>query len=112
MIRGPPRSTLDRSSAASDVYKRQPHTKYNELMNEFYSRIDYCEKNYRSLSGNGGAKSDRGKTYIKFGAPDSIDRYTNNDDKVVETWIFKKQNRTFLFIDKDGTGKFQLAEGK
>ncbi|MBK7227892.1 MAG: GWxTD domain-containing protein [Ignavibacteriales bacterium] len=89
-----------------------PHTKYNELMNEFYSRIDYCEKNYRSLSGNGGAKSDRGKTYIKFGAPDSIDRYTNNDDKVVETWIFKKQNRTFLFIDKDGTGKFQLAEGK
>ena len=27
MIRRPPRSTLDRSSAASDVYKRQPHRK-------------------------------------------------------------------------------------
>ena len=26
MIRRPPRSTLDRSSAASDVYKRQPRT--------------------------------------------------------------------------------------
>src|SRR5678809_1763451 len=26
MIRRPPRSTLDRSSAASDVYKRQPYT--------------------------------------------------------------------------------------
>ena len=26
MIRRPPRSTLDRSSAASDVYKRQPET--------------------------------------------------------------------------------------
>ena len=26
MIRRPPRSTLDRSSAASDVYKRQPQT--------------------------------------------------------------------------------------
>ena len=26
MIRRPPRSTLDRSSAASDVYKRQPMT--------------------------------------------------------------------------------------
>ena len=25
-MRRPPRSTLDRSSAASDVYKRQPHT--------------------------------------------------------------------------------------
>ena len=27
MIRRPPRSTLDRSSAASDVYKRQVHTR-------------------------------------------------------------------------------------
>ena len=26
MMRRPPRSTLDRSSAASDVYKRQPYT--------------------------------------------------------------------------------------
>ena len=28
MIRRPPRSTLDRSSAASDVYKRQPLSNY------------------------------------------------------------------------------------
>src|SRR5678815_5507012 len=31
MIRRPPRSTLDRSSAASDVYKRQPHIKSGKL---------------------------------------------------------------------------------
>src|SRR5678816_3388928 len=31
MIRRPPRSTLDRSSAASDVYKRQPHDLYLQL---------------------------------------------------------------------------------
>jgi GWxTD domain-containing protein len=89
-----------------------PYTKFNELMNEFYSRVDYCEKNFSSLTGSGGAKSDRGKTYIKFGSPDTINRYTNNDDNVVETWNYKKQNRTFLFVDKDGTGRFQLAEGK
>ena len=29
MIRRPPRSTLDRSSAASDVYKRQKHHRYD-----------------------------------------------------------------------------------
>ena len=29
MIRRPPRSTLDRSSAASDVYKRQHHDIYS-----------------------------------------------------------------------------------
>ena len=89
-----------------------PDTKYNELMNEFYSRVDYCEKNFRTISGNGGAKSDRGKTYIKFGMPDSIERDTNSNDKVVETWFYKKSNRKFFFVDVDGTGKFQLTEGQ
>jgi GWxTD domain-containing protein len=89
-----------------------PDTKYNELMNEFYTRVDYCEENFRTISGNGGAKSDRGKTYIKFGAPDTIERDTNSDDKIVETWFYKKSNRKFLFVDGDGTGKFQLTEGQ
>jgi GWxTD domain-containing protein len=89
-----------------------PDTKYNELMNEFYTRVDYCEKNFRTIAGNGGAKSDRGKTYIKFGAPDTIERDTNSDDKIVETWFYKKSNRKFLFVDGDGTGKFQLTEGQ
>eukprot|EP00826_Nyctotherus_ovalis_P024354 TRINITY_DN1884_c0_g1_i7.p2 TRINITY_DN1884_c0_g1~~TRINITY_DN1884_c0_g1_i7.p2 ORF type:complete len:123 (+),score=21.12 TRINITY_DN1884_c0_g1_i7:24-371(+) len=40
MIRRPPRSTLDRSSAASDVYKRQPNTQCNKILNahiEFFT---------------------------------------------------------------------------
>jgi GWxTD domain-containing protein len=89
-----------------------PDTKYNELMNEFYVRVDYCEMNFRTIAGNGGAKSDRGRTYIKFGTPDEIERDTNSSDKVVETWFYKKSNRKFLFVDEDGTGKFQLTEGQ
>ena len=40
MIRRPPRSTLDRSSAASDVYKRQM-TPLRRLLAEYH---DTCEK--------------------------------------------------------------------
>lgn len=86
-----------------------PDTRFNELMNEFYNRIDYSEMTFKTISGNGGAKSDRGKTYIKYGTPDSIDRSNNDDDKVVESWFYKKINRTFIFLDKEGTGKFQLV---
>jgi len=89
-----------------------PETEFNELMNEFYTRVDYCEMNFRPLSGNGGAKSDRGKTYIKFGPPDSIDRDTDNQDKVVESWTYNKSQRKFVFIDKDGTGKFTFVNGQ
>ena len=89
-----------------------PETKFNELMNEFYTRVDYCEMNFKTLAGNGGAKSDRGKTYIKFGPPDSIARDTDNHDKVVESWMYKKSQRKFVFVDNDGTGVFTLANGQ
>lgn len=84
-------------------------TNYNELMSEFYQRIDYSEFHFRTISGNDGAKSDRGKTYIKFGQPDRIERNTNNEDHIVENWFYNNPKRTFVFIDKDGTGKFNLA---
>src|SRR5678816_2593787 len=35
MIRRPPRSTLDRSSAASDVYKRQAEKRYDDAVREY-----------------------------------------------------------------------------
>lgn len=89
-----------------------PDTKYNELMNEFYQRIDYAENNFRSITGNGGAFSDRGTIYVKFGKPDETLRDTNSDGKVVETWIYKEQNLKFAFIDFDGTGKFILVNQK
>ena len=89
-----------------------PETKFNELMNEFYTRVDYCETNFRTLAGNGGVKSDRGRTYIRFGPPDSIERDTDNDDKVVESWTYKKSQRKFVFVDAEGTGKFTLVNGQ
>lgn len=89
-----------------------PNTKYNELMNEFYQRIDYADKHFQTIGGNDGTKTDRGKTYIKYGEPDKIERDSNNDDHVVESWYYNNPKRTFIFIDIDGTGKFNLANQK
>ena len=41
MIRRPPRSTLDRSSAASDVYKRQVNIEEGAGLNSFFSDDNY-----------------------------------------------------------------------
>ena len=40
MIRRPPRSTLDRSSAASDVYKRQMEDRYRKMSKIGVRNID------------------------------------------------------------------------
>jgi 6-pyruvoyltetrahydropterin/6-carboxytetrahydropterin synthase len=44
MVRRPPRSTLMRSSAASDVYKRQAHYSLNDEMDE--DKFFYFEEGY------------------------------------------------------------------
>jgi GWxTD domain-containing protein len=88
-----------------------PGTEYNELMEEYYSRIDYAALEFSGISKNNGLSTDRGKIYIKHGMPDNIERASNSQGYVVETWVYKNLNQKFLFVDKQGTGNFILIEG-
>ena len=47
MIRRPPRSTLDRSSAASDVYKRQADIP--KAVPQMPAYVDYANAHWREL---------------------------------------------------------------
>src|SRR5678815_4641293 len=60
MIRRPPRSTLDRSSAASDVYKRQPHmfTPYAQQPGRMTSFVIRTKNENDPLSLAGALKSE------------------------------------------------------
>jgi len=92
-------------------YDPTPETEYNELMDEYYSRIDYAALEFRGISKKNGLSTDRGKIYIKHGKPDKIERASDSRGYVVETWIYKSFNQNFVFIDKQGTGNFILIEG-
>jgi len=87
-----------------------PNTAFNELMNEFYKRVDYAQKEFASLSQRNGAKTDRGKTYIKNGYPDKVERNVNKEGKVVETWYYDNPQRVFYFIDLKGDGHFKFNQ--
>jgi len=88
-------------------YDPTPSSQYNEVMSEYYKRVDYTSKNFSTISNKKGFDTDRGKIYIQFGKPKSIERSSNNDGKIVETWYYDQQKR-FVFIDKQGTGEFPL----
>lgn len=94
-----------------EKYDPTPATMYNPLMNEFYTRVDYAVKEFASIGNKNGANSDRGKIYIKFGKPQKIERMSNDNGRVVETWIYEKTNKKFIFIDKEGKGEFTLVSG-
>jgi GWxTD domain-containing protein len=92
-------------------YDPTPETSFNELMNEYYSRIDYAVKSFSSISGKRGNDTDRGKIFIIYGKPSELERTSNQFGQIVETWIYKNPIRKFIFVDKTGTGEYQLING-
>ena len=83
-----------------------PNTVFNELMAEYYRRIDHAFKEFGSQQEPMGHESDRGEIYIKFGPPNSKERVFPPGGKTRETW--KYPNQTFVFEAVSGFGDFKL----
>ncbi|HET8866330.1 MAG TPA: GWxTD domain-containing protein [Gracilimonas sp.] len=83
-----------------------PNTVYNELMAEYYRRIDYAYKEFGSQENPLGHESDQGEIYIKFGPPNDKERVFPPGGKTREVW--KYPNRTFVFEASTGFGDFVL----
>lgn len=83
-----------------------PNTEYNELMAEYYRRIDYAYEHF-STTNAVGYESDQGEIYIKYGPPNNIERKFPTGDPAVEIWTY--DNRKFVFQATSGFGDFQLV---
>lgn len=88
-----------------------PSTPFNELMAEFYRRADYASFEFKTVSQNDGAQTDRGKIYIIYGPPSKIDRTFTSDGRSVEIWTYNSlRNIKFTFIDENKNGIFVLQK--
>ncbi|MEO1022525.1 MAG: GWxTD domain-containing protein [Bacteroidota bacterium] len=83
-----------------------PTTVYNELMAEYYRRIDYAFKEFGTRQNLYGFDSDQGEIYIKYGPPDSRERLFPTSGTVREIWAYG--NREFVFERGSGFGDFIL----
>jgi len=89
--------------------KRNPDPKApnNELMEEYYSRVEYANRNYTSFME--GWRTDRGMVLIRFGPPQNIERHPfDSNNKPYEIWYYYNQNREFIFVDETGFGDYRL----
>lgn len=90
-------------------YDPTPLTPFNELMAEFYNRADYASFHFRTVSEPDGAQTDRGKIFIIYGPPATIERNFLKDGRSVEVWIYNtKRNLKFTFLDENKNGNFKL----
>ncbi|MCA0447747.1 MAG: GWxTD domain-containing protein [Bacteroidetes bacterium] len=88
-----------------------PLTPYNELMAEYYRRVDFSFASYPTAR-EPGWRTDRGKIYILNGEPDSRKRLTPPNQPPQEIWTYIKLNRNYVFADTDGKGDFKQVKPK
>ena len=85
-----------------------PETEKNEVMDEYYARVDYSNKNFNSYFE--GWKSDMGWIFITLGPPDYVYRQPMAmDEKPYEIWSYYEINKTFKFMDETGFGHYRLV---
>lgn len=87
-----------------------PSTVENEALLQHIARVQYAIREFSQFGP--GWRSDRGRVYIRYGAPEQID--TAMDQRAqgeYEIWRYYTSNRTFVFFDMFGVGDFKLVEG-
>jgi GWxTD domain-containing protein len=94
-----------------------PGTETNELMDEYYARVNYANVHFRGM--REGWRTDMGMVYIIFGPPSDIERnpfnrstgslFAGRTVKAYEIWNYYNINRQFIFIDETGYAEYHLA---
>lgn len=83
-----------------------PESAYNELMAEYYSRIDHAYKTFSSPE-QPGYDSIMGKTWILYGKPLKEERLFPPDGATIVVWEYPA--RRFIFRATTGFGDFELV---
>lgn len=85
-----------------------PGTLRNESRDEFLRRVEYADTHFNVLEA--GWNSDMGRIYIRFGAPDQVDRAPmGTTSQNQEVWHYFTRNLRFVFLDTEGFGRFRLV---
>jgi len=85
-----------------------PETAYNEVMVEYYRRVDHASKTFGTLRDPDGLKSDRGRIYVLHGPPTTTDRLLNPSTGYQEVWIYERPGKKFIFADQSKSGNYVL----
>jgi GWxTD domain-containing protein len=104
---------LDEQKAFFERYwaerDNNPETQQVEIMEEYFRRINFANREYSTSFRQDGWLTDRGRILIKFGFPDEIERHPFEVDSMpYEFWRYYSLRKEFLFYDRTGMGDYRL----
>lgn len=119
----------ERENFIENFWRRRdpnPDTEENEYREEYYERIAYANEHF--ASGIPGWKTDRGRVYIAWGKPDSVESHPSGGayDRPswegggstttypFEVWFYRHLDNVgdgleIEFVDPTGTGEYRMA---
>lgn len=84
-------------------------TPRNEAMLDFFRRVRYANTHFSGQTG-AGWRTDQGRVYIRYGAPDQIeDRPATFYEPPLQIWHYFALNQRFVFADREGFGRYELV---
>ena len=87
---------------------RTPETAFNEVMTEYYTRVDHAAANFGTLREPDGTWTDRGRIHVLYGTPTRVER--NLDPAgFIEVWSYETARKKFIFLDETKTGNYVLT---
>ena len=88
-----------------------PGTAMNELREEFYRRVAFTQARFSAHGiDKAGWETDRGRIYIVYGPPQEVHHQMGElEPTPYEIWFYPKQERRFVFMDKKGSGEYELV---
>ncbi|HWQ54397.1 MAG TPA: GWxTD domain-containing protein [Bryobacteraceae bacterium] len=92
-----------------------PGSGHNEFREEFYRRLAHVNAFLGKDSGTEGWRTDRGRTYLLFGKPQSTTNFLHSQELFpVELWFYSNPGLSelppffyILFLDRDGVGGYR-----
>lgn len=91
-----------------------PETPVNEERIRFYGAVAYANEQYKVGRGDQepGWKTDRGRIYTRYGAPDDrLRRVPTGEAPPYEVWRYTRgRSRYYIFADQTGFGAFKLIQ--
>lgn len=109
MLKGSPEEQAAQLRAYWKPRDPTPETERNELMVEYYRRVDVAAEAFRTgtVPGPDGLRTDRARIYILYGPPDEIDRTFPPRGGVEERWTYD-DGQQFIFHAPTSLDRFEL----
>ncbi len=111
MRRGSREQKLDRFRAFWKEKDPTPDTEFNELMSEYYRRIDHAAFAFRTggETAPNGLRTDRARLYVVNGPPQAVSREFPTGGGVREVWTYDG-GREFVFEAGSSVDEFSLVK--